>query len=62
MGEIVNLRQFRKARDKVRKAEQAEQNRVLFGRPKAAKTLAQKRNAVEVARLDGHRLDGPDKE
>ena len=62
MGEIVNLRQFRKAREKVQRAAKAAENRALFGRPKASKTLAETRNAVEVARLDAHRLDGPEKE
>ena len=62
MGEIVNLRQFRKAREKAQKAAQAAENRALFGRPKASRTLAEKRNTIEVARFDAHRLDGPEKE
>ena len=62
MGEIVNLRQFRKAREKVQKAAKAAENRTLFGRPKASKALVETRKAVEVARLDAHRLDDPEKE
>ena len=62
MAEIINLRQVRKAREKAAKAEQAAQNRVLFGRPKAAKTLAESRKAIEEARHEGHRLGDPEQE
>lgn len=59
MGEVINLRLVRKARDKAEKAARAAENRIVFGRPKAAKTLAEKRKAIEAARIDGHRLDEP---
>ena len=57
MAEIINLRRFRKARDKAEKATRAADNRLLFGRPKADRTLAEKRGAIEVARLDGHKVE-----
>ena len=62
MAEIINLRQVRKAREKAEKAARAAENRVLFGRPKADKAFVEKRSAIEVARLDAHRIGDPDKE
>ena len=60
MGEIVNLRQVRKARARAEADAQAEANRVALGRPKKAKTLQQKRKALEESRHEGHRLIGPE--
>lgn len=60
MGEVINLRQVRKARARADAEAQADANRVAFGRPKAAKTLQQKRKAMDEARLEGHRLEGPE--
>ncbi|MCJ2014579.1 DUF4169 family protein [Methylobacterium sp. J-076] len=60
MGEIVNLRQVRKDRARAEADAQAEANRIAFGRPKKAKTLQQKRKALEESRHEGHRLEGPE--
>ena len=65
MGEVINLRQVRKARARAEADAQADANRVAFGQPKKAKTLQQKRKALEETRHEGHRLeaqDGDDKE
>lgn len=62
MAEIINLRQVRKDREKAAKQAKAAENRVLFGRPKKAKTLAETRKAIEQARHEGHRLAEPDKD
>ncbi|WP_336486539.1 DUF4169 family protein [Methylobacterium nigriterrae] len=62
MAEIINLRQARKARERIVKDEKAAENRVAFGRPKKARTLAESRKAVETARHEGHRLRGDDPE
>ncbi|AWN41891.1 DUF4169 family protein [Methylobacterium durans] len=62
MGEIINLRQARKSRARAAKAEEAAQNRVLFGRPKTAKTLAEARKSLERDRHEGHRLGNDDPE
>lgn len=59
MGEIVNLRQVRKAKSRAEADAQAEANRSAFGRQKKARTLQQKRKALEEARHEGHRLAGP---
>lgn len=40
MSEIVNLRQFRKNKARSSKEEQADQNRILFGRTKAERDFA----------------------
>ncbi|CAO4167080.1 DUF4169 family protein [Methylorubrum populi] len=62
MAEIINLRQVRKDREKAAKEAKAAENRILFGRPKKARTLAETRKALEQARHEGHRLGDPDKE
>ena len=57
MSQIVNLNKARKARDKIRKTAQADENAVKFGRTKAEKT----RDKAEVdharSRIDGHKRD-----
>ena len=60
MAEIINLRQVRKAKARGEKDAQAETNRILFGRPKKAKTLAEAKRVIEVSRHEGHKLVGPD--
>ncbi|MCJ2108952.1 DUF4169 family protein [Methylobacterium sp. E-041] len=62
MAEIINLRQARKARLRVEKDEKAADNRIAFGRPKKARTLQERKTAIEVARHEGHKLVGPDSE
>ncbi len=57
MAEIINLRQVRKARTRAEAEAKAEDNRVAFGRPKKARTLQQKRKAIEDGRHEGHRLE-----
>jgi len=60
MAEIVNLRQFRKARERAEAEAKAESNRVAFGRPKKARTLQERKKAIEVSRHEGHKLVGQD--
>ena len=60
MAEIINLRQARKARLRVEKEARAEDNRIAFGRSKKARTLQERKKAIEVARHEGHKLVGPD--
>ncbi len=57
MAEIINLRQARKARARADKEAVAAENRVAFGRPKKARTLQEKRKALEETRHEGHRLE-----
>ncbi|MBX9932456.1 MAG: DUF4169 family protein [Methylobacterium sp.] len=62
MAEIINLRAARKAKARGEKEAKAEENRILFGRPKKAKTLAERKKAIEVSRHEGHKLVGRDEE
>ena len=62
MAEIINLRQARKARLRIEKDAKAADNRIAFGRPKTAKTLQDRKTAIEVSRHEGHRLKGDDPE
>ncbi|WP_430911067.1 DUF4169 family protein [Methylobacterium sp. sgz302541] len=60
MAEIINLKQWRKARELAEKKAQAAANRATFGRTKSAKTVAEARKRAEAARLEGHRLGEDD--
>lgn len=62
MGDVVNLRQFRKTRARAEKEKSAEQNRISFGRTKAEKDLTRARNEKAEKTLDQGRLDKPDGE
>jgi hypothetical protein len=57
MAEIINLRQVRKAKARAEADTKAEANRIAFGQPKKAKTLQQRRKALETERHEGHRLE-----
>ncbi len=61
-ADIVNLRQFRKARTRTQKEKQAEQNRLTFGRSKAEKNLTEALNAKAEKTLDQGRLETADDE
>jgi len=60
MAEIINLRSVRKGKVRAEKEAKAEDNRIAFGRPKKAKTLAEAKKAIEFTRHEGHKLVGPD--
>jgi len=57
MGEIVNLRQFRKQKARAEAEKTAEQNRVSFGRTKAERELTDAERDKAARHVDGHRLD-----
>lgn len=61
MSEIVNLRQFKKTKARASKEKEAEQNRVLFGRTKAEKNLAQAENRKAENFLTNNKLESRDK-
>ncbi len=60
VGEIVNLRRARKAKDRVRKQQQAAENRTKHGRTKAER----RKDVLDAKRhdsaMDGKRLDPDD--
>ncbi|MDU8929187.1 DUF4169 family protein [Alisedimentitalea sp. MJ-SS2] len=57
MAEIVNFNKARKARAKVKKRAQADENAVKFGRSKARKSLDQARADKATRELDGKKRD-----
>lgn len=61
-ADVVNLRQFRKARTRSEKEKQAEQNRLTFGRSKAEKKLTKALNAKAEKTLDQGRIETSDDE
>ena len=60
MGEVVNLKRFRKRAEKQQSAKQAEVNRTRFGRTKSERTLDQQRSSRASDLLEQHRIDGED--
>lgn len=57
MSKITNLRQFRKASDRVKKREQGVENASLHGRSKAQKVLEASQSERARKMLDEHRLE-----
>ena len=57
MSAPVNLNKARKARMKVKKRQQSDENAVKFGLSKAERILDASRNAKAKAALDQHRRD-----
>lgn len=60
MAEIINLRRARRAKARETAAATAAANRVLHGRTKAEKRIAEAEQARRKALLDGSMLDGSD--
>ena len=60
MGDVVNLKQFKKRSEKEQSAKQADANRARFGRTKSERALDElhKRRAGHL--LDQHRIDDGD--
>jgi len=56
-AEIVNLRKARKARDRVAKETQAEENRIKFGRTKAERERHEANMDIAVRRLESHKRE-----
>ena len=57
MGDVVNLSQFRKKRDRAAKAQQRAANRARSGRTKAERQATQAEAARGEGALDGKRMD-----
>ena len=52
MGDVINLRQARKARKRVEDGRRADMNRAKYGRTKAEKHLAEKARQKHHAAVD----------
>jgi hypothetical protein len=60
MGDVVNLKRFRKRTEREQSAKQADANRARFGRTKSERTLDEQRATRANDVLDQHRIDGED--
>jgi hypothetical protein len=60
MGDIVNLKRFKKRSERAQAAQQADANRARFGRNKAERTLDELRESRANKLLDQHRIDDED--
>jgi hypothetical protein len=60
MGDVVNLKRFRKRTEREQSAKQADANRARFGRTKSERILDERRTTRANDVLDQHRIDGED--
>jgi hypothetical protein len=60
MGDVVNLKRFRKRTERAQSAKQADANRARFGRTKSERVLDERRTTRANDVLDQHRIDGED--
>ena len=60
MGDLVNLKRFKKRSEKAQSARQADANRAKFGRSKSERASEQQRSDRAINLLDQHRLDDGD--
>jgi hypothetical protein len=57
MGNLVNLKRFKKRSEREQSAKQADANRARFGRTKAERALEERRKDRAGGLLDQHKLD-----
>jgi len=60
MGEVLNLKRFRKRNERAQSAKQADANRARFGRTKSERVLDEQRTKSASHLLDQHKIDGED--
>jgi hypothetical protein len=60
MGDVVNLKRFKKRAERQQSEKQAEANRARFGRTKSERIVDQQRTDRANDLLDQHRIDGED--
>ena len=60
MGDVVNLRQFKKRAARDQSEKEAAANRARFGRTKSERLLDKRRTGRAEDLLDQHRIDGED--
>ena len=51
MAELINLRQFRKKKTREKHEEEAQQNRILFGRTKVEKEFEERLKAKNIQQI-----------
>jgi hypothetical protein len=60
MGDVVNLKRFKKRAERQQSEQEAQANRTRFGRTKSERKLDELRSKRAVDLLDQHRVDGED--
>ena len=60
MGDVVNLKRFKKRAARDQSAKQADLNRARFGRTKSERAVDRQRAGRANDVLDQHRIDGED--
>ena len=60
MGDVVNLKRFKKRTERHQSEQQAEANRTRFGRTKSERILDERHADRANKLLDRHRIDGED--
>ena len=60
MGDVVNLKRFKKRTEREASAKQADANRTRFGRTKSERALDEAHATRATDLLDQHRIDGED--
>jgi hypothetical protein len=60
MGDVVDLKRFKKRAAREQSAKQADANRLQFGRTKSERILDERRTSRANDVLDQHRIDGED--
>jgi hypothetical protein len=60
MGDVVNLKRFKKRGERKKSEKQAEANRIRFGRTKSERALEELRTRRASDLLDQHRIDDED--
>lgn len=60
MGDVINLKRFKKRTGRQQSEQQAEANRTRFGRTKTERALDEQRASRASDLLDQHRIDGED--
>ena len=60
MGDVINLKRFKKRTERHQSEQQAEANRTRFGRTKTERLLDEQRASRASDLLDQHRIDGED--
>jgi hypothetical protein len=61
MGDLVNLKRFKKRTEREQSTKQADANRTRFGRTKSERVLDELRTKRANDLLDQHRIDGEDR-
>ena len=62
MGDVINLKRFKKRSEREQAAKQAEANRARFGRTKSERALDDRRASRADDLLDQHRIEGGDEQ